>query len=157
MGSHESNLKNAFIQPAPGILGGILGKSAPVLIYTDRQVFTMKYNPRITVKDIRQYLRDRLGVGFRLYCQEKELDDLLTLQVLNKARLIQAIQQNPTCNNMRKTQCLPPCFTGECSDSYKKSRNSSASKIDFSLYAAPDIGTIKKIMPNKNRGSDLRC
>ena len=136
-GSIES-IRKQFIQPVPGSYGGGVKRKGHIMIYTDKQVLTYRYNSQMLVADIKQLLQENLGYLYRLYLKDRELDDSLTLEEseVPDASMIRAVAY--TSFHTSSTKSLS-------ADAPKKLRDD----LDLSKYSVPDIGKLKNLANNE--------
>jgi hypothetical protein len=147
------HLIKAYIHPVPGSSGCSLKKKNVVSIYTDHQILTLKTTNDMTGNQLKTLVKLKTNSDYSLFLNNQEIRYSLTLSQLgiNEKSLIQA---RPACLELEKSFCK------STAPSHRRNNSTNVPcrinlDSDLSVYAAPEVGQLKRRANHHRRGSNM--
>ena len=119
--------RTPFIQATPGSHGGFRDKTS-LTVYTDHELFSLKYSPSTRVDEIKDFLQRELGVLCTLSCNNVELNDSFTLA-----------EASVRPNSVIKASALSPRPEASTAETVQSTFSVHS---DLSRFSVPDFGTL---------------
>ncbi|OMJ67806.1 hypothetical protein SteCoe_34928 [Stentor coeruleus] len=156
-------IKNLPIQPLPGSYGAPVRRKGHLTVYTDKEVVYVKLNPKMTIEQLKELVKEKTGKLMKVYYKTIELVETQTLEELgiDEFALIKATVETLDTESLLfsdyssksyKSYSMKEYSKGSTPDSSKSLNNVNKLDIDLSVYAAPEVELLKNKCKNRNNG-----
>ena len=153
-------MKNLPIQPLPGSYGSPVRRKGHLTVYTDKEVLYVRLNPKMTIEQLKDVVRERTGKTMKVYYKTVELMQPQTLEDLgiDEFAMIKATIETLDTESLLYSDCSSKSFKSCSIKDYLKTSTPDSSKslpninkldIDLSVYAAPEVEMIKNKAKNR--------
>ncbi|OMJ80027.1 hypothetical protein SteCoe_19798 [Stentor coeruleus] len=157
MGGKSSStiiIKNLPIQPLPGSYGAPVRRKGHLTVYTDKEVLYVKLDPKMTIEQLKDFVKEKTGKLMKVYhktielMEERTLEELgidefamikATVETMDTESLIFSDYSSKSC----KSYSVKEYSKASTPDSSKSVPNINKIDIDLSIYAAPEVGQLK--------------
>lgn len=147
-------LIKAYIHPVPGTSGCTFKKKNILSIYTDKDIISLKITKDTTGEQLRTMLRSKTGQDYTLHINNNEIfySKTVTELGLTENSLIRAVNSSKLKDSEKSS------FNKSSLISHRRTQSSNCSGVnlefDFSVYAAPEVGQLKKKSHHNRRCSN---
>ncbi|OMJ80786.1 hypothetical protein SteCoe_18894 [Stentor coeruleus] len=156
-------IKNLPIQPLPGSYGAPVRRKGHLTVYTDKEVVYVKLNPKMTIEQLKEYVKEKTGKLMKVYYKTIELVETQTLEELgiDEFAMIKATVETLDTESLLFSDYSSKSYKSYSMKEYSKASTPDSSKsltnvnkldIDLSVYAAPEVGLLKNKCKNRNNG-----
>jgi hypothetical protein len=157
------SMRNLPIQPLPGSYGAPVRRKGHLTVYTDTQVLYLKMTPKMTVEQLKGFVREETGKSMKVYYKTQELLEPLTLEELgiDEFAMIKATVDTLDTDSLLFSDQSSKSFKSYSMKEQSKSNTPETSKsmpsvhrldIDLSVYAAPEVEMIRNKAKNRKAG-----
>ena len=152
--SSTISIKNLPIQPLPGSYGAPVRRKGHVTIYTDKEVLYVKLYPKMTIEQLKDFVKEKTGKMMKVFYKTIELLEPQTLEELgiDEFALLKATVETLDTESLLfsdyssksiKSYSIRDHSKTSTPESTRSLPNLNKLDIDLSVYAAPEVGILK--------------